>query len=34
MTIRGNALGEVKSNKYLGFFVQKNGSFGEDIKQD
>jgi len=32
MTMSGNKVSEVESFKYLGFFVQKNGGFDEDVK--
>lgn len=28
----GDAVGKIESFKYLGFFVQKNGGFYEDVK--
>lgn len=32
MTISSDIIGEVKSFKYLGSFVQKDGGFDEDVK--
>jgi hypothetical protein len=32
MTIRGEVIGVVENIKYLGSFVQKDGSFSMDIK--
>jgi len=34
MIVSRDEITEVESFNYLGFFVQKNGHFDEDVKQD